>query len=102
MKNALSDASHYVLALLTLLALLLAPLSQISATEPVVILADQEPKPTFSWDHVSLYMHIRKDTAYTDDEIRYLAKFPLITFEKGPLREVWFSGSVRDGIKPPF
>ncbi|MGJ8653774.1 MAG: putative glycoside hydrolase [Opitutaceae bacterium] len=27
-------------------------------------------------------MHIRKATAFTDDEIAYLAKFPLITFEK--------------------
>jgi len=28
-------------------------------------------------------MHIRKDTAFTADEIRYLASFPLVTFEKG-------------------
>jgi len=28
------------------------------------------------------YMHIRKDTAFTPDEIRYLATFPLVTFEK--------------------
>ena len=27
-------------------------------------------------------MHIRKDTAYTDEEIAFIAKFPLITFEK--------------------
>lgn len=38
--------------------------------------------PDFSWDTVPLYVHIRKDTAYTDEEIRYLASFPLITFEK--------------------
>lgn len=44
--------------------------------------ADPDRMPAFSWDHVSLYMHIRKDTAFTEDEIRYLATFPLITFEK--------------------
>ncbi|GIX01388.1 MAG: hypothetical protein KatS3mg112_0325 [Thermogutta sp.] len=44
--------------------------------------ADPDRMPAFSWDHVPLYMHIRKDTAFTEDEIRYLATFPLITFEK--------------------
>jgi len=44
--------------------------------------ADHERMPTFSWDTVPLYVHIRKDTAYTADEINYLATFPLITFEK--------------------
>jgi hypothetical protein len=38
--------------------------------------------PAFSWERVPRYMHIRKDTAFTDDEIRYLASFPLITLEK--------------------
>ena len=38
--------------------------------------------PAFSWDTVPLYVHIRKNTAFTDAEIRYLATFPLITFEK--------------------
>lgn len=38
--------------------------------------------PAFSWDRIPLYMHIRKDTSYTDQEIQFLAKFPLITFEK--------------------
>ncbi|GHC46844.1 putative glycoside hydrolase [Roseibacillus persicicus] len=38
--------------------------------------------PAFSWDTVPLYMHVRKDTAYTQDEIDYLATFPLLTFEK--------------------
>jgi len=38
--------------------------------------------PAFSWDTVPLYVHIRKDTAFTDEEIKYLATFPLITFEK--------------------
>lgn len=38
--------------------------------------------PSFSWDRVPRYMHIRKDTAFTPEEIQYLATFPLITFEK--------------------
>jgi hypothetical protein len=38
--------------------------------------------PAFSWDRVPLYMHVRKDTAFTGDEIRYLATFPLVAFEK--------------------
>ncbi|QDT07233.1 hypothetical protein K227x_56590 [Rubripirellula lacrimiformis] len=38
--------------------------------------------PEFSWDRIPLYMHVRKETSYTDDEIKFLAKFPLITFEK--------------------
>lgn len=38
--------------------------------------------PEFSWDKMPLYMHLRKNTAFTKDEIKYLAKFPLITFEK--------------------
>ena len=38
--------------------------------------------PEFSWDRVPLYMHIRKATNFTEDEIKYLATFPLVTFEK--------------------
>lgn len=38
--------------------------------------------PEFSWDCVPRYMHVRKSTAFTEAEIRYLASFPLITFEK--------------------
>ncbi|MDB9741520.1 putative glycoside hydrolase family 15 protein [Akkermansiaceae bacterium] len=38
--------------------------------------------PEFSWEKVPLYMHVRKDTAYTQEEINYLARFPLLTFEK--------------------
>ncbi|WP_197440933.1 putative glycoside hydrolase [Thalassoglobus neptunius] len=44
---------------------------------------DQKPNhPKFSWDTIPLYMHIRKATAYSDEELNFLAKFPLITFEK--------------------
>lgn len=38
--------------------------------------------PEFSWDRIPLYMHVRKARAYSQEEIDYLAKFPLITFEK--------------------
>ncbi|MDF7806654.1 putative glycoside hydrolase [Pontiellaceae bacterium B12219] len=38
--------------------------------------------PEFSWDTVPRYMHVRKVTAFTPEEIDYLATFPLITFEK--------------------
>ena len=38
--------------------------------------------PEFSWDTMPLYMHVRKSTAFTNKEIKYLAKFPLITLEK--------------------
>jgi len=41
-----------------------------------------ERMPDFSWDTVPRYMHVRKATAFTPEEIRYLAAFPLITFEK--------------------
>lgn len=38
--------------------------------------------PAFSWDRVPQYMHIRKAEEFTEDEIKYLASFPLVTFEK--------------------
>ena len=41
-----------------------------------------ERLPAFSWDTVPRYMHVRKVTAFTPEEIAYLATFPLITFEK--------------------
>ena len=45
-------------------------------------LVEKSAFPTFSWDRVPLYMHIRKAQSYTDKEIGFIAKFPLITFEK--------------------
>lgn len=38
--------------------------------------------PDFSWDTLPLYMHVRKADAFTDEELDYLASFPLITLEK--------------------
>ncbi len=64
---------------LLLACALLAPLTTIHALDT---LATSERFPSFSWETVPLYMHIRKDTAFTAEEIRYLATFPLVTFEK--------------------
>jgi hypothetical protein len=66
-------------ALLILTALLLAPLAALPAAESP---ASADKLPAFSWDRVPRYMHVRKDTAFTAKEIRYLATFPLVTFEK--------------------
>ncbi len=66
----------------TLLAVLLASLSALQAEESPAPVANTERMPAFSWDHVPLYVHIRKDTAFTEEEIQYLATFPLVTFEK--------------------
>ncbi|VGO13049.1 hypothetical protein PDESU_01603 [Pontiella desulfatans] len=61
----------------------------------VACVAGADRMPDFSWDRVPLYVHIRKDTAFTNDEIKYLATFPLITFEKATGHKD--SGSVEAG-----
>ena len=38
--------------------------------------------PEFSWDSLPLYIHVRKDKKFTEEELQYLAGFPLITLEK--------------------
>jgi len=38
--------------------------------------------PRFSWGRIPLYMHVRKATSFTAKEIKFLARFSLITFEK--------------------
>ena len=63
------------------IALLLA--SAATKAAPQSLPPGQNRLPAFSWDRVPCYMHIRKDTAFTADEIRYLASFPLVTLEKG-------------------
>ncbi len=45
-------------------------------------LAGPQRMPEFSWDTVPRYMHVRKATAFTPEEIEHLATFPLITLEK--------------------
>ena len=66
----------------TLIAVLFASLSALQAAESQTPVANPDRMPAFSWDTVPLYVHIRKNTAFTDAEIRYLATFPLVTFEK--------------------
>ena len=61
---------------------LLAAAFTLPAAGPAAPPAGREGMPAFSWDQVPRYVHIRKDTAFTPAEIRYLATFPLITFEK--------------------
>jgi hypothetical protein len=51
--------------------------------------------PSFSWDRIPLYMHIRKKKSFTDEEIAFLSRFPLITFEKANGHED--HGSVEEG-----
>ena len=50
--------------------------------------AEPDPKfaayPEFSWDHVPLYMHMRKSTAFNQEELEYLAGFPILTLKKPP------------------
>jgi hypothetical protein len=53
-----------------------------------------EKYPEFSWDTMPLYMHVWKQTSYTDDEIKFLAKFPLITLEKAQGQR---EGTVQEG-----
>jgi hypothetical protein len=50
--------------------------------------------PEFSWDHIPRYMHVWKRAAFTEEELDYLAQFPLITFEKATGVQV---GSVQQG-----
>ncbi len=76
-------------------AMLLAPLSALQAEASSTPAANSKRMPAFSWDRVPLYVHIRKDTAFTAEEIQYLATFPLITFEKATGHKD--SGSVEAG-----
>ncbi len=68
-------SSYFATALLTALS------CSAAADTPRAVPA-AERFPDFSWDRVPLYMHIRKSTGFTPEELRYLAGFPLIAFEK--------------------
>jgi hypothetical protein len=68
-----------VFSMLATVAAVLGGASALAA-EPVV--ARDQRLPDFSWDTIPLYMHVRKATAFTDDELDYLASFPLVTLEK--------------------
>jgi len=68
-----------VVSLLTPLAAVLWGAFALAA-EPVP--AGDQRFPDFSWDTIPLYMHVRKATAFTDQELDFLATFPLVTLEK--------------------
>ncbi len=88
----MNAATHWKTILTLLAALLLAPLAVLHAGD---LSGNSERFPSFSWERVPRYMHIRKDTAFTADEIRYLASFPLVTFEKSTGNKE--SGSTEEG-----
>lgn len=53
-------------------------------------------RPSFSWDTVPQWLIVRKATAFTGEEIRLIAKAPLVVFEKeNGFRD---ADSVEDGI----
>lgn len=77
-----------ILLLLILFGVLLACSQDASAKDAIATLPAGNGTPAhpafpeFSWDRIPLYMHIRKAKSFTDEEIKFLARFPLITFEK--------------------
>ena len=78
-----------------LFAVLLSSFSASHADESSSSQARTDRMPAFSWETVPLYVHIRKDTAFTEEEIKHLASFPLITFEKATGHRDF--GSVENG-----
>ena len=53
-----------------------------SGTHQVAAPVKQNFMPAFSWDTIPRYAHIRKVEKFTEEELEYLATFPLITLEK--------------------
>ena len=70
-------------------------IAQEAAQASIGVGVSQREYPAFTWDRIPLYMHIRKAKAYTEEEIAFLAKFPLITFEKANGHQD--HGSVEEG-----
>jgi hypothetical protein len=68
--------------LVSLLATLVGVLGGAVALAGEPVPAGDQRFPDFSWDTIPLYMHVRKATAFTDEELKYLASFPLVTLEK--------------------
>lgn len=66
----------------SILLLLLAVFFTACATHKQETVVVKQKLPNFSWDTMPLYMHLRKSTAFNRKELKYLSKFPLITFEK--------------------
>jgi len=65
---------------LAITAVLVVAVTASMAGEPE--LASESRLPEFSWDTLPLYIHIRKADAFTEEELKFLASFPLITLEK--------------------
>ncbi len=70
---------HYKSSILLLLLAVILTACAAHKQETVVV---KKKLPDFSWDTMPLYMHLRKSTAFNKKELKYLSKFPLITFEK--------------------
>ena len=60
-------------------------------------LTPKDHYPAFSWDTIPLYMHMRKSTSFTQEELEYLAGFPIITLEKTTGNSTY--GSSEDGSR---
>jgi len=45
-------------------------------------MVNKSHRPEFAWDRIPLYMHVRKNTQFTDDELAFISRFPIVTFEK--------------------
>lgn len=69
--------------------------SEFILIEPSNSRRNQGNYPEFSWDHVPRYMHMRKSAAFTQEELEYLSKFPIITLEKTTGMEAY--GSTEKG-----
>jgi len=73
--------NFYIVLISALLVLCMGcKAQQQTASSPVT--SNISKYPEFSWDKVPLYMHLRKVEPFTDSELDFLAKFPLITLEK--------------------
>ena len=71
----------YIVLILTLLSTGMS--CKVSENKKSPELTNSSSKyPTFSWDKMPLYMHLRKVEPFTETELDYLAQFPLITLEK--------------------
>ena len=71
-----------------------------SAQEAIETTGGTTPRPAypeFTWDRIPLYMHMRKATSFTQEELNYLAGFPLITLEKTTGSRTY--GSSEDGSR---
>jgi hypothetical protein len=85
---------HLIFYMLVTIVMLISISSSVSADTLNEKSTMKKKFPEFTWDHIPRYMHVWKRTSYTDEEIEYLADFPLITFEKA---QGTSEGSVQEG-----